>query len=166
MQQIFDQDTIQAGIIKVAEQISSDYEKSDRKILLVCVLKGGVVFLGQLLPKLRGNFRIDFITVSSYKDGTQSGDLELVNDLMTDPKDLDVIIIEDIVDSGKTIKFLEKHLQKLGANSIKVASLVKKTASKIEPDYYALEYNDPEFIVGFGFDVAEQYRNLPAIFKI
>lgn len=168
MEQIFATEQINQAITRVAAQISRDYE--GKTVLLVTVLKGGVLFLGQLLPQLVGDFQIDFVTIQSYGDKTVSTELNFVHDLTVDPKGMDIVIIEDIIDSGKTVRFLKEHLTRRGANSIKVAALVKKQTEsshpELQPDYFGLEYHDQEFIVGYGFDIGGKYRNLPNIFKI
>jgi hypoxanthine phosphoribosyltransferase len=138
--------------------------------LLVGVLKGSVVFLTQLLLELTCEVEIDFMTVSSYKHGTESTDFKLVQDLDTHVVGRDVLIVEDIIDTGKTVKFLRDYLLSQGAKTVEIATLVDKpTRRKVQnhpPRYVGFHYNDEAFIVGHGFDYMEKYRNLPDVYQL
>ncbi len=117
---------------------------------------------------------IDFMTVSSYKHGTKSSDFKFVQDLDSRVKDRDILIVEDIIDTGKTLAFTIEHLKTLGAKSIELAVFVNKTtnlapdfASAVgQPKYVGFKYHDTPFIIGFGFDYNGYYRNLPEVYQM
>ena len=152
---------------QIALQIDKDYSERKKKLLLLCILKGSVVFMGELMKKLSRPVEIDFMKVSSYGAGTiNSGKVNILLDLYrSDIADIDIIIIEDIVDSGKTLSYLTKYLELKGANSVKTCTLLDKPSRRevdFTPDYVGQEIPD-EFVVGFGLDYNEKYRNLPYI---
>lgn len=130
-------------------------------------LKGSVVFMGELMKKLNRPVEIDFMKVSSYGGGTvNSGKVNILLDLYrSDIGEVDIIIVEDIVDSGKTLSYLTKYLELKGAKSVKTCTLLDKPSRrevKFTPDYIGQVIPD-EFVVGFGLDYKERYRNLPFI---
>ncbi len=151
---------------KIAEDISRDY-KDSRHLLLLCILKGSVVFMGDLMKKVSIPVEIDFMKVSSYKGGTTtSGKINILLDLhRNDLSDCDIIIVEDIIDSGRTLSYLVEYLKVAGAKSVKTCTLLDKPSRReveFEPDYCGTEIPD-EFVVGYGLDYDEQYRALPYI---
>jgi len=152
---------------QIALQIDNDYTNNEKKLLLLCILKGSVVFMGELMKKLSRDVEIDFMKVSSYGSGMiNSGKVNILLDLYRpDLADVDIIIIEDIVDSGKTLEYLTKYLKLKGANSVKTCTLLDKPSRRevdFTPDYVGQVIPD-EFVVGFGLDYNEKYRNLPFI---
>ena len=154
-------------VSRIAKEIDRDYANSGKKLLLLCILKGSVVFMGELMKKITLPLEIDFMKVSSYGSGTSSqGRINIMLDLhRNDFEDLDILIIEDIIDSGRTLSHLSKYLELKGANSVKtVAMLDKPSRREVEftPDYVGREIPD-EFVVGFGLDYDERFRNLPYI---
>lgn len=153
---------------EIADRISADYK--GKNPLVVGVLKGCTIFMSHLLVKLKGDFEIDFMTVSSYKHGTESGELKLVQDLDTPIKGRDVLIVEDIIDSGKTLNFVVKYLKSMEVKSVEVVTFVNKTDRRKfeapEAKYICFEYNEAPFLIGFGFDCKERYRNLPAVYQM
>ena len=158
---------IDALTTKIAAEIDRDYKDSPRKLLLLCILKGSVVFMGELMKKISLPIEIDFMKVSSYGSGTSSsGQINIMLDLYrNDMADIDIIVIEDIIDSGKTLSHLKKYLELKGANSVKTCTLLDKPSRRevdFTPDYVGKEVPD-EFVVGFGLDFDEKYRNLPYI---
>lgn len=168
MKQLFSAVEINETLDRLAAEINRDY--ADKQVLLVGVLKGAAVFLSHLLTRLTVDCEIDFVTISSYKHGTTSDELKFIQDLDTPVAGRNVIIVEDILDSGKTLSFLIEHLEKLGAGNIELAVLVDKVRERPfqinPPKYTGVTCDQHAFIVGFGLDHAERYRNLPGIFEI
>ena len=154
-------------VTRIAAEIDRDYKDSDKKLLLLCILKGSVVFMGELMKKIKTPVEIDFMKVSSYGSGTTSqGRINIMLDLHRDDfEDLNILIIEDIIDSGKTLSHLSKYLELKGAHSVKTVALLDKPSRReveFTPDYTGREIPD-EFVVGFGLDYNEKFRNLPYI---
>lgn len=143
--------------------ITADYQ--GKRPILVCILKGSVVFMADLMRAIDLNVDIDFMVVSSYGSGTKSGRFKIVKDLSVDIHDRDVIIIEDILDSGNTLSNLIKLLEYRGATSIKLCALLNKPdrrTAEVTLDYEGFIIPD-EFVIGYGLDYDETYRNLPYI---
>ncbi len=164
---LVDEKEIDAIVTRIAAEIDRDYANSDKKLLLLCILKGSVVFMGELMKKITLPVEIDFMKVSSYGSGTVStGRLNILLDLARgDMADLDIVIVEDIVDSGKTLSYLVKYLALKGANSVRTATMLdKKSRREVDftPDYVGRDIPD-EFVVGFGLDYDEKFRNLPFV---
>lgn len=150
----------------IAKQIDNDYKEAKRLVLL-CILKGSVVFMGDLMKKVRIPVEIDFMKVSSYHDGTKStGRINIILDLhRKDLSECDILVVEDIIDSGRTLAYLTDYLRLGGAKSVKTCTLLDKPSRReveFTPDYKGLEIPD-EFVVGYGLDYSEQYRALPYI---
>lgn len=161
------EEKIEGIVTELAARIDRDYAGSNKKLLLLCILKGSVVFMGELMKKITIPVEIDFMKVSSYGSGTvSSGRLNILLDITRgDMADLDIIVIEDIIDSGRTLSYLVKYLQLKGANSVKTCTMLDKPSRRevdFEPDYVGCMIPD-EFVVGFGLDYDEKYRNLPYI---
>ena len=161
------EDQIEETVKRIASQIDSDYGKSGKKLLLLCILKGSVVFMGDLMKHITIPVEIDFMKVSSYGRGTVSGgSINILLDLYRkDFPDTDILIIEDIIDSGRTLSYLVDYLKLKGAHSVRTCTLLDKPARRevdFTPDYCGLEIPD-EFVVGYGLDYAEQYRALPYV---
>lgn len=163
---LISEEEIDRTVTRIADEITRDYRDSDKKLLLLCILKGSVVFMGELMKKLKTPVEIDFMKVSSYGSGTVAGRLNILLDLNRgDLPDVDIIIVEDIIDSGKTLSYLVKYLELKGAHSVRTCTLLdKKERREVEfvPDYTGIEIPD-EFVVGFGLDYDEKYRNLPYV---
>jgi hypoxanthine phosphoribosyltransferase len=162
---MYSADEIAARINELGEQITRDY--ADKDLVLIGVLKGSVIFLADLMRAIDLKLTIDFMAVSSYKDGTvSSGDVEILKDLTNPIRGKDVIIVEDIVDTGLTLFRLTEILGSRGANSIKIATLLDKPEPRIKKelkiDYKGFEIPN-KFVVGFGLDAANRWRNLPFI---
>ncbi|MBE6626340.1 MAG: hypoxanthine phosphoribosyltransferase [Ruminococcaceae bacterium] len=160
------QEQIDEITTRIAAQIDKDYEGAKRLVLL-CILKGSVVFMGDLMKKVSIPVEIDFMKVSSYHDGTKStGRINIILDLhRKDLSECDILVIEDIIDSGRTLSYLTEYLRLGGAKSVKTCTLLDKPSRReveFTPDYRGLEVPD-EFVVGYGLDYAEQYRALPYI---
>jgi len=148
----------------LAEQIEHDF--NNEPLILVVVLKGSFVFAADLVREMKSNINVDFISVSSYSNQTEStGKVRLLKDLDENITDKNVVVIEDIIDSGLTLNFLRDHLQMHKPKSIKICTLLDKPERRkidLPVDYVGFVIPD-EFIVGYGIDYAQQYRNLPYI---
>lgn len=161
---MFSQEEIESKVIELAKQIEEDYKGQD--LLLVGILKGASVFVADLMRKINLNVNIDFMSVSSYGSGTvSSGTVKILKDLDVDIKDKNVLIVEDIIDSGITLRNLYDTLMTREPRSLKLCTLLNKPERKkvdIDVDYVGYVIED-KFIVGYGIDYAEKYRNLPYI---
>ena len=160
------QEEIQRVTSRIAAQIDRDFRSSSR-LLLLGILKGSVVFMGDLMKKLTVPVEIDFMKVSSYTDGTESsGRINILLDLNRhDLSECDVMVVEDIIDSGRTLSYLVEYLRLNGAKSVRTCTLLDKPSRRVvpfQPAYVGYEIPD-EFVVGYGLDYAEQYRTLPYI---
>lgn len=155
---------IDQAVIEAAKWVDDEYNNKD--LVLVTVLKGSIPFVGALMPRITVDFEVDYIAMSSFKGGTEAQTLpELVQNFCTNLKDKDVLLVEDIVDSGRTIKEIYKLLEQQGAKTVKILTLLDKPAGRtveLEPDYKCFTI-PKEFIVGFGLDYQEKMRNLPYI---
>ena len=148
---------------ELAEEIGSDF--SGRELVVVSLLSGTVLFLADLIRHLNLPLRLDFIGVSSYGAGTESGDLVFTKELRLDVRGRDVLLVDDILDTGKTLSGVLPRLRALKPRRIKTCVLLDKPsrrAEKIRADYVGFEIPDL-FVVGYGLDFAERYRNLPFI---
>ena len=158
---------LEATVSRLAAQIDADYKGSDKKLVLLCILKGSIVFMGDLMKKLTVPVEIDCMKVSSYGSGTtSSGSVKIHLDVTRhDLSDCDFLIIEDIIDSGYTLSYLTDYLKLRGARSVKTCALLDKPARrKVQfiPDYVGIEIPD-EFVVGYGLDYDERFRALPYV---
>ena len=158
-----------AGAVKrIAKQMVEDYKDSDKKVLFLCTLKGAVVFLADLMKNFNLPAEIDFIKVSSYSSGTESsGVISLKSGPeLKDLSDYNVVVIEDILDTGNTLSWLLDYVKNtLNANSVKLCALFNKPERRVKEvniDYQGFIIPD-EFIVGYGLDYDEMYRNLPYV---
>jgi hypoxanthine phosphoribosyltransferase len=155
---------LQAKVAELGRQISEDYR--GRNPLLICLLRGAVVFLSDLVRATDIPLEMDFIAISSYGNSTESsGVVRLVMDLKSNITGRDVLIVEDIVDTGRTLAYILDNLRTRRPADIKVCALLSKPSRRevqIEVDYLGFEIPD-KFVVGYGLDYAENYRNLPFI---
>ena len=152
-------------VAALGAEITADY--TDKDLVLVSVLKGSCLFLADLMRAIDLPLTIDFMAVSSYKDGTKStGDVEILKDLSNSIRDKDVLVVEDIVDTGLTLSRLLDILGSRGASSIKLASFLDKPEPRIKTEL-SIDYTGfvvpNKFVVGYGLDAAGRYRNLPFI---
>ena len=149
---------------EVASQLDKLYQ--GRKPVVICILKGSTVFFADLIRNMKTPLTVDFMAISSYGNGTKStGELTVKKDLSTDIKGRDVLIVEDIIDSGNTLYNLKKLLNSRLPNSVNIVTLLDKPERRevpMEPEYTCFTIED-EFVVGYGLDYAEQYRNLPYV---
>ena len=164
---LLSEEDIAAAVKRVAAQIDEDYKGRSTKLLLLGILKGSVVFMGDLMKALSIPTEIDFMKVSSYGSGTvSSGRINIILDLhRKDLADCDILIIEDIIDSGRTLSYLTEYLALNGAHSVRTCTMLDKPdrrTVKFVPDYVGAVIPD-EFVVGYGLDYDEQYRSLPYV---
>ena len=161
---LIDQDELSARIAALAQEIRHDLPAGH--IHLICVLKGAFLFLGDLIRAMPGHITIDFMACSSYGGGTtSSGEVRLSKDLDVGIEGRDVIIVEDIVDTGLTLHYLQEILQARSPRSLRTACLLSKPSRRkidVKVDYIGFTIED-RFVVGYGLDYSEQYRNLPYI---
>lgn len=164
---VLSSDKIADIVTELAAKISSDYRGN--KIIIVCVLKGAFIFLADLVRKLKIPVEVEFIRISSYGAGTSSSEkISLKMDMTADVKDKNVIIVEDIIDSGLTLEYLIDYVRSLRPKSLKVCAMINKLERRkadVKIDY-AGHTVEKGFLVGYGLDYAEQYRNLPDICQL
>ncbi|MDE7205562.1 MAG: hypoxanthine phosphoribosyltransferase [Lachnospiraceae bacterium] len=155
---------VNARIQAIGDAISRDY--AGKRVHLVCVLKGGSFFMCELAKRITIPVSIDFMSVSSYgKDTKSSGVVKIIKDLDESLKDKEVIVVEDIIDSGRTLSYLMELFEKRGAKSLALCTLLDKPSRRVvnvNVDYTGFEIPD-EFVVGYGLDYNQKYRNLPYI---
>lgn len=161
---LLNEQEVDERIQKIGEQISSDY--AGKSVHLICVLKGGVYFTCELSKRITVPVSLDFMSVSSYGGGTESsGVVKIIKDLDESIEGKDVLIVEDIIDSGRTLSYLIEILKKRNPNSIRLCTLLDKPERRVkavEVDYTCFDIPD-EFVVGYGLDYDQKYRNLPYI---
>ncbi len=163
---VIDALSIQKRVAELATAIDAHYAAGDSPVVLLCVLKGALIFTADLVRHLTVPCEIDFVTVRSYGDGTTSGGAPvLAGGESADFEGRDVLIVEDIVDSGHTVAFLTAHLAAVGARSVRHVALLDKPARRTQPvtlDWsgYTIPYR---FVVGYGLDHGERYRNLAEV---
>ncbi len=162
---LIDEEKVDDRIREIGEQISADYAGST-ELHLVCVLKGGAFFMCELAKRITVPVSLDFMSVSSYGGATKSsGIVKIVKDLDEPVKDKDVLVVEDIVDSGRTLSYLLELIKDRGPKSVRLCTLLDKPdrrVTDVKVDYTCFEIPD-EFVVGYGLDFDQKYRNLPYI---
>lgn len=161
---LLSEEKVDARINAIGEEISKDY--AGKRVHLVCVLKGGSFFMCELAKRITVPVSLDFMSVSSYGSDTKSsGVVRIIKDLDESLKDKDVIVVEDIVDSGRTLSYLLEMLRDRGPASLRLCTLLDKPDRRVIPvdvDYTGFEIPD-QFVVGYGLDYNQRYRNLPYI---
>lgn len=161
---LLSEEEVNEKIKQIGEQISKDYE--GKEVHLICILKGGVFFTCELAKRMSVPVTMDFMSVSSYGDDTKSsGVVKIVKDLDQPLAGKEVLIVEDIIDSGRTLSYLIDILKGRNPNSIRICTLLDKPERRVKDvkvDYSCFEIPD-EFVVGYGLDYAQRYRNLPFI---
>lgn len=161
MKTLLDEGQLRDGVDRLATEISAHYE--DRPITIVAVMTGSLVLLADLIRRLAMPVRVSLIQASSYRGGTSSGDLMIRDDMMLDISERDVLVIDDIFDTGKTLKAVVEGIQGMSPSSVASAVLLHKEGCQVvemEPDFVAFRIPD-EFVVGYGLDYKDLYRNLP-----
>ena len=158
------EEEIAEKVARLGAKISEDYK--DRNLLMVSILKGSVIFMADLMRRITIPARIDFMSVSSYGAGVKtSGVVKIIKDLDIPLEGFDLLIVEDILDSGLTLSYILEILEARGPKSIRLCTLFDKPdrrTADVKPDYVGTVVPD-EFIVGYGLDYAEKYRNLPFV---
>jgi hypoxanthine phosphoribosyltransferase len=163
---LIDEDTLQNRIVEIGNEINRDYAGTDT-LLLICILRGGMVFLVDLMRHITVPHQIDFMAISSYGAGTREsdGNVRVTLDLQTNIRDKDVLLVEDIIDSGHTISHVLELLSTRQPSSLKVCSLLDKAERRevVVPIHYRGFEIPNKFVFGYGLDLDEYYRNLPFI---
>jgi len=161
---LYDEEQIRTKVKELGEKLSEDF--GGRNPLVICVLKGAFIFMADLVKEITVPLEIDFMAVSSYGQSTKSsGVVKIIKDLDVSVEGRDVLIVEDIIDSGLTLSYLIDVLERRNAKSVTVVTLFDKPGRRtvdLEADYKGFTLPD-EFVVGYGLDYAEKYRNLPYI---
>lgn len=164
---MIDEETLDARIREIAAQISRDYAK--KEVRLICILKGSIFYTTELAKRLTIPTTMDFMSVSSYGGGTESsGKINIKKDLDEDIEGLDVIVVEDIIDSGNTLSQLIPELQSRNPRSIAITTLLDKPSRRevdVDVKYIGFEIED-KFVVGYGLDYDQSYRDLPFIGEV
>ncbi|MDR0898772.1 MAG: hypoxanthine phosphoribosyltransferase [Lactobacillaceae bacterium] len=164
---LFTHEQIDEAAQRIGKQIDAEYQNSDQVPVMVIVLKGAVMWAGDVMRHIKSDVEQDFINVSSYHGGTAStGEIKLVTPLTVDIKNRDVLIIEDIVDTGLSLAFLKRlFVSEMGAKSARVITMLDKKAVRkadVEVEFAGFEIED-EFVVGYGLDYKEIWRNIPFV---
>jgi hypoxanthine phosphoribosyltransferase len=157
---------ISKKVSELGKNITQDYK--DKDLIIIGVLKGSFIFLADLIRHIEIKAEIDFIRVSSYKDGMNPGEIELIADIETPLKGRDVLLVEDLIDTGGTLDFIREKILSKKPASFKICTLIKKIKSdqtQVNIDYVGFEIED-KFIIGYGTDFAEKGRNFPDIYVI
>lgn len=160
---LFSQEEIAKIVAGLGKQIHNDYQ--GKSLLVVGVLNGAVFFTTDLVRVIDLPCQLDFVGTSSYGNGVTSGAIRLTKDCSIDPKGKDVLLVEDVLDTGKTLQYLQRYYKEKGAASVAICAMLEKPSAHIvaiTADYIGATVGD-EFVVGYGLDYAQQYRNLPYI---
>lgn len=167
VQVLISEEELDAKIRKLGERISRDYE--GKTIHLICILRGSVLFMSELSKRITVPVTMDFMSVSSYGDETvSSGEIQIKKDLEDDIEGKDVIVVEDIIDSGRTLSYLLQLLKKRKPASLSLCTMLDKPdrrTHEVSVDYTAFQVPDV-FVVGYGLDCAQKYRNLPYVGEV
>lgn len=160
---LISQEEIQKRLYELAEQLDKEYE--GKEVTVVCVMRGGVFFTVDLTLKMKTRLKYEFLTIESYEGTESTGNIKLLEDLREPIEGKDVLILEDIVDSGRSMTFLLKYLKSKNPASLKVCTLVDRVSRRefnVPLDYVGFAIPD-KFVIGYGLDVDSKYRNLPYI---
>lgn len=163
---ILSQEQIQERVKELGAQITEEYK--NKQPFFICMLKGAVYFFADLTKNVKLPIMIDFARLSSYKNGTTSSEMELISDITAKIEGKDIIIVEDIIDSGKTLSYFIKLLEKKNPASIKICAFLDKQERRevnISADYVGFDISCG-FVIGYGLDYAEKYRELPFLAEI
>ena len=158
---------IQAAVESLANRINTDYD--GKPLVLVGVLKGAVVFMADLVRHLKGDVEVEFVRLSSYgKARTSSGTVTILKDIQADIRGKHVLVVEEIIDSGRTLKFLFERLKSSGPASVEIVTLLDKASKRVVdvPVKYVGRLIDDQFLIGYGLDLEEKCRNLPDVYYL
>ena len=164
---VFSEEQIQKRVAELGDLINADYK--GKTPVIICMLKGAVVFFSDVVRRLDIPLTMEFVRLSSYRNGTTSGEMKVVTDINIDIEGKDLLIIEDVVDSGKTLSFFMELLKKKNPASVKICAFLDKPDKRVVPvdvDYVAFTKYDCGFVIGYGLDYAERYRELPYLAEI
>ena len=148
---------------ELAKQIQKDY--NNEEIVIVCILKGATFFAVELAKRIDSDTIIDFMKVSSYEGTESTGKINFTLDISEDITDKNVLIVEDIVDTGRTLAYVKKYLESKNPKNVKICTMLNKKERRVidlEPEYVAFDIPD-KFVIGYGLDYDEKYRNLPYV---
>lgn len=154
---------LERRIEEMAKQIQKDYE--GKEIVLIGILKGSVIFMTELAKNIKSSVILDFMDVSSYEGTESTGSVKINKDIRDSIEGKDVILVEDIIDTGRTLTYVREYLKQKNPNSIKIATMLSKPSRRVmelEVEYIGFAIED-KFVVGYGLDYNEKYRNLPYI---
>ena len=160
---LISEESLQRRIKELAKQINENYK--EKELVLIGILKGSVIFMSELAKNIENNISMDFMEVSSYEGTESTGRVKINKDIRDSIEGKDVIIVEDIIDTGRTLSSLIEYLNQKRPNSIKIATMLSKPSRRvidIKVDYIGFEIED-KFVIGYGLDYNEKYRNLPYI---
>lgn len=161
---LIDEETIAKRVAEMGAEITRDYQ--EKELVVICILRGGVIFMSDLVKQIKLPLYMDFMAVSSYGMSTKSsGVVRILKDLNEDIEGKDVLIVEDIVDTGLTLHYLVDYIKSRNPRSVKVCCFLDKPSRRkvdVEVDYVGFEIPD-KFVVGYGLDYAQKYRNLPYV---
>ncbi len=164
LETLISEEKLQSRIAELGEQISKDYE--GKEIVVLCILKGGVMFMTDLVKHITLPLKMEFMVVSSYgNEYKSSGVVKIIKDLDESIQDKHVLIVEDIIDSGRTLAYITKMLEERKPASVKLCTLLNKEEERVAPiqvDYFGFKVGN-EFVIGYGLDYQQYYRNLPYI---
>ncbi|MCL2349918.1 MAG: hypoxanthine phosphoribosyltransferase [Defluviitaleaceae bacterium] len=164
MKEMFSRQTIARRVEELAEQLNADY--AGREVVFVCILKGAAIFIADLVRQLKFDVRIEFMKVASYEGTASTGKIDFSLDIGSDISGKDVVIVEDIIDTGNTLSFLSNHLAAKNPASVKICVLLDNPTRRgeecLSPDYTAFVIPN-QFVVGYGLDYNGKYRHLPFI---
>ena len=165
---LISEEEIQDRVKVLGRKITQDYKNKKKPPIMIGVLNGSFHFMTDLLRTMKIEAEMDFIKISSYQKTGSTGTVRLIKDISADITDRDIILVEDIVDTGLSINFLRKHFESSSPASVRVATLLYKkeiTKVEVEPEYVGFEIPD-QFVVGYGLDIEQQYRRLKDIFAM
>ena len=165
---LISEEEIQDRVKVLGRKITQDYKNKKKPPIMIGVLNGSFYFMADLLRTMKIEAEMDFIKISSYQKTGSTGTVRLIKDISADITDRDIILVEDIVDTGLSINFLRKHFENSSPASVRVATLLYKkeiTKVEVEPEYVGFEIPD-QFVVGYGLDIEQQYRRLKDIFAM
>jgi len=161
---LIDEETIAKRVAEMGAEITRDYQ--EKELVVICILRGGVIFMSDLVKQIKLPLYMDFMAVSSYGMSTKSsGVVRILKDLNEDIEGKDVLIVEDIVDTGLTLHYLVDYIKSRNPRSVKVCCFLDKPSRRkveVKVDYVGFEIPD-KFVVGYGLDYAQKYRNLPYV---
>lgn len=158
---------IEGAVVELAQKVNQDYD--GKNVVLVGVLKGAVIFMADIVRHLKIDFEVEFVRLSSYgKARTSSGTVTILKDIQLDVRDRHVLIVEEIIDSGRTLKFLHERLKAAGAASVEIVTLLDKPSKRVVevPVKYVGRSIGDQFLVGYGLDLEEYSRNLPDVYYL